>query len=71
MQLPPVNLLDVSLLLALEAMVLLITAELASPHYGQTNLIINKRKLRTAARDLVILFLITVAIHVVNIIITF
>jgi hypothetical protein len=49
MQLPPLTFSDLSLLLVVGAIILLITAELASPHYGLTNLTINKKKLRNAA----------------------
>lgn len=49
MQLPPLTFLDLSLLLTVGAIILLITAELASPHYGLTNLAINKKKIRNAA----------------------
>jgi hypothetical protein len=59
---------DLSLLLVVGAIVLLITAELASPHYGLTNLTINKKKLRNGALLMGLLFLLTVAIRIVNII---
>jgi len=68
MQLPPLTFSDLSLLLALGAIILLITAELTSPYYGLTNLTINKKKLRNAALTIGILFLVTVAIRIVNII---
>lgn len=47
---------------------LLITAELASPCYGHTNLTINKKKLKKAALASGTLFLIIVAIRIINII---
>jgi hypothetical protein len=50
------------------AIILLITAELASPHYGLTNLTINKKKLRNAALTMTLLFLLIVAINIINII---
>jgi hypothetical protein len=68
MQLPPLTFSDLSLLLALGAIILLITAELTSPYYGLTNLTINKKKLQNAALTIGILFLVTVAIRIVNII---
>jgi hypothetical protein len=68
MQLPPLTFLDLSLLLTVDAIILLIIAELASPHYGLTNLTINKKKLRNAALTTSLLFLVTVAIRIINII---
>jgi len=65
----PLSFWDISLWLALMAIILLITAELISPYYGQTNLNINKRKLKTAALTLGILFLLTVIIRIFEIII--
>ena len=69
MQLPPLTFSDLSLLLAVGAIVLLITAELSSSSYGLTNLTINKKKLRNAAFVTGALFLITVGIRIIGIII--
>lgn len=68
MWLPPLNFSDLSFLLFLGTIILLITSELASPYYGRTNLIINKKKLRKATFAAGILFLITVTIMIVGII---
>jgi hypothetical protein len=70
MLLPPLTYSDVSLLLAMGAITLLITAELASPYYGHTNLTLDKKKLKSAALFCGTLFLVTVAIRIVNIIIS-
>jgi hypothetical protein len=70
MQLPPLAFSDMSLLLAIGAIILLITAELASSYNGQTNLTINRKKLKNAALATGIIFLLTVAIRVINLIIT-
>ena len=67
MQLPPLSFSDLSLALAVGAIILLITAELASPYYGLTNLTINKKQLRNAAQTMGLLFLLTVAINIINI----
>jgi cytosine/uracil/thiamine/allantoin permease len=66
----PLTFWDISLWLAITAIILLITAELISPYYGQTNLLINKKKLKNAALITAILFLITVAIRIYGIITT-
>jgi hypothetical protein len=68
MQLPPLTFSDLSLLLTVGAISLLIMAELTSSHYVLTNLTINKKKLRTAALTIGILFLITVVIRIIGMI---
>lgn len=68
MQLPPLTFTDVSLLFALGAIILFITAELTSPYYGITNLTVNKKKLRRVALTSMVLFLITVAIRIIGIV---
>jgi len=64
----PLNFWDISLWLAVTAIILLITAELTSPYYGKTKLLIDKKKLRKVALTMGILFLITVAIRIYQII---
>jgi hypothetical protein len=66
----PLTFWDISLWLAVTAIILLITAELISPYYGQTNILINKKKLKNIALITAILFLITVAIRIYGIITT-
>ena len=64
----PFTLSDISLWLAVTSITLFITMELASPYYGQTNLVIDIRRLRNATLILGGLFLIAVAIRVIEII---
>ena len=64
----PLSFWDISLLLAVTAIILLITSELVSPYYGKTNLIIKKKRLRNIALAVSIVFLITVAIRIFDII---
>lgn len=59
---------DVSLWLAVTTIILLITAEVISPYYGQTNLCINKKRLKKVALIMGILLLITFAIRIYGII---
>jgi len=59
---------DLSLLLAVAAIILLITSELLSPSYGNTNIYINNKRLKNAAVVVSILFLITLAIKIIKII---
>jgi hypothetical protein len=66
----PLSFWDISLWLAITAIILLATSELISPYYGKTNLLINKRRLRNAALTVSTLFLVTVAVRIVAIIIS-
>jgi hypothetical protein len=63
----PLNLSDLSLLLAVESIVLLVTSELLSPYYGAANLKINKKRLRHASILMSASFLATVAIRIADI----
>ena len=66
----PLSLWDISLWLAITAIILLVTSELISPYYGKTNLIINKKRLRNTSLAVSTLFLITVGIRIATIIIS-
>jgi len=66
----PLTFWDISLWLAVTAVILLATSELVSPYYGKTNLLINKKRLRGAALLLGVLFMITVLIRIYEIIIS-
>lgn len=64
----PLNFFDVSLWLGITAIILLITSEFLSPHYGETSLLIDRKKLRNASFTVAILFLGTIAIRIYSII---
>jgi hypothetical protein len=64
----PLSFWDISLWLAVTATIMLITSELISPYYGKTNILINKKRLKNAALTMGVLFLITVAIRIYEII---
>ena len=64
----PIGFWDISLWLAVTSIILLATAELISPYYGRTNLLIDKKRLKQTALLLGILFLTTVAIRIYSII---
>jgi len=66
----PLSFWDVSLWLAVTAIILLATSELLSPYYGKTNLLIERKRLRNIALTISLLFLTTVIIHIYEIIIT-
>ncbi len=62
----PLSFQDISLLLAIMALILLITSELLSPYYSKIS--INRKNLRNMAIIISVLFLITVAIRFYEII---
>jgi len=64
----PLGLWDISLWLAITAIILLITSELLSPYYGRASIYINKKRLRNAALTVSLLFLATVAIRIISIV---
>ena len=61
---------DISLWLAITAIILLVTSELISPHYGRINVVIDKKRLKNVALTVGILFLCTVALRIYGIILT-
>jgi len=61
---------DLSLWLAITAIILLITSEMLSPSYGKINIHINKKKLKNVAFAVSILFLATVTIRIISIVLT-
>jgi len=63
----PLSFWDLSLWLAVTAIILLVTSELLSPYYGRTSIILNKKRLRMVALSLGILFMLTVVIRVYEI----
>jgi hypothetical protein len=65
----PLSFWDLSLWLAITAIILLITSELLSPNYGKRNLAIERKRLRNVALTISMLFLITVIIRIYEIII--
>lgn len=62
----PLSFWDISLWLAYASIILLATSEFLS-YYGTTNLIINRKRLRTAALTLSILFIFTLLMRVYEI----
>lgn len=62
MLLPPITVQDLSLLLAVSAILLLVTAELVPYAFGEKTLISDMKKLRNLALVLGVLFVVTVAI---------
>jgi len=65
----PLSFWDISLWLAVTAIILLTTSELLSPYYGKTNILIEKRRLTAVALTVGLLFMFTVFIRVYQIIV--
>jgi len=63
----PLSFWDLSLWIAVTAIILLVTSELLSPYYGRTSIIVNKKRLRMVSLSLGILFMLTVIIRVYEI----
>lgn len=68
MQIPPLTFNNFSLLIAVATISLLFVAEILSPYYGQTTLLINKKKFKNAALITGFVFLIFVSVRVIGII---
>ena len=64
----PLGLWDLSLVLAVTAIVLLVTSEILSPYYGAANLKISRKRLRNSAITTSTLFLVTVVIRIATMI---
>jgi len=64
----PLGFWDLSLWIAMIAIILLVTSELLSPYYGRTGLLINKKRLRAVAFVVALIFLATVAYRIYDII---
>jgi hypothetical protein len=58
---------EIGIWLAVTAVILLIPAELLSPYYGPTNLLIKKKRLKNVSLGLSILFLTAVAMRIIQI----
>jgi len=64
----PFDFWNVSLFFAVTGIILLITAQLASAYEGKATILIDRKKLRTMALLIGILFLLTVAIRIYGIV---
>ena len=64
----PLDFWNISLWLAVSAIILLITAQLVSAYDGKATLLIDQRRLRNTAIVMGMLFLVTVAIRIYGIV---
>jgi uncharacterized membrane protein len=65
----PLGFWDLSLWTAVTAIILLVTSELLSPWYGRTGVMIDKKRLRMVALVVALIFLVTVAYRIYEIVI--
>ncbi len=65
----PLGFSDLTLLLAVTALILLVTSELLSLGYGRINILLSRKKLRNAAIFFSVLFFAAVAARIVDVII--
>ena len=70
MQLPPFTFWTISLWLAVTAIILLITVQLAQSYDGPATLLVDVKRLKYAALTVGLLFLVTVTIQIYQIIFT-
>ena len=64
----PLDLLELGMLFAVTALVLLVASELLSPYNRRINMLINRKKLKRAAIVFSLLFIATVAIRIFSLI---
>jgi len=64
----PLTFWDISLWLAITALIILTTSELISPYYGSINLVIKKKRLRNTGLTISAIFILTVMIRIIGII---
>ena len=60
----PLSFADLTLWLAITSIILLATSELISPYYGKTNLLVEKKRLRSAALTIGIIFILTILVQI-------
>jgi len=66
----PLDFLEFDLWLAGTAIILFVTSEMLSPSYGRSNIYVNNKRLRNAAKAVLFFFLTTVAIRIISTVIT-
>jgi hypothetical protein len=66
----PIQFWDLIVWLATTSTILFLTSEMLSPSYGKSNIYINNKRLKNAAKATLVLFLITVAIRMISAVFT-
>jgi hypothetical protein len=65
----PLDYWDISILIAVITIILLVSSEILSSYSGKVRILVDKRKLRIVATALTTVFLIIVAMRIINIIV--
>jgi hypothetical protein len=65
----PLDLTDVSLILAIITIILLVTSDFLSSRYGKVEVSINKKKLKHATIAVTVLFVISLALRITTMVI--
>ncbi len=65
----PLDLWDISLLIAVIAIILLVSSEMLSSYYGKVDILIDKKKLKSATVAVVVTFLVTLALRIITMVI--
>ena len=63
----PLDLGDICVLVAVIAIILLVSSEMLSSYYGNVDILIDKKKLRNATVSVVITLIVTLAVRIVTI----
>ena len=66
----PLNFGDISLLLAVLAVILVVTSGIISPYYGRLTMLISREKLRKVSLVFFVLFLATLIIRVFEVVLS-
>ena len=64
----PLSLSDMNILLGVVALLLLVTSTLVSSYHGKVKILISKKRLSGVAAVIAILFLVTVAVKIMDVI---
>jgi len=64
----PLSLSDMNILLGVVALLLLVTSTLVSSYHGKVKILINKKRLSEVAAVVAVLFLVTVAVKIMDVI---
>jgi hypothetical protein len=65
----PLDLWDISLLIAVIAIILLVSSEMLSSYYGKVDILIDKKKLKSVTVAVVVTFLVTLALRIITMVI--
>ncbi len=65
----PLDLWDISLLIAVIAIILLVSSEMLSSYYGKVDIFVDKKKLKNVTIGVIITFFITLVLRIITMLI--